>query len=342
MAPAVVDIPTGRAPKVVGPKTTTITRPTNKLPQYLIDGARLPEHEKKSFDAKEHLNFQPPKKIYTMKEIGLEGHGISPNAVSDPFPLFTEEAVRQMRAELFSKASLENCQYSSAFAKNMIRGMGPALAPFIYDAWQSPELLAKISEVAGVELVPAIDFEIGNINISVNEGSVETNPKEGEDEMPAFAWHYDSFPFVCVTMLSDCTGMMGGETALKTATGDIIKVRGPAMGTAVVMQGRYIEHQALKALGGRERISMVTSFRPKSPFMKDESILTGIRGTSPLTEIYNQYAQYRLEILEERIRVRLKKEQRREIAKRPFDTPNIRAFLTEQKEFLEAMLEELY
>ncbi|KAG2413332.1 hypothetical protein HFD88_002521 [Aspergillus terreus] len=108
------------------------------------------------------------------------------------------------------------------------------------------------------------------------------------DETAAFAWNYDSLPFVCVTMLSDCTGMVGGETALKTATGEIMKVRGPAMGTAVVMQGRYIEHRAPKALG--------------------------------------VYTQYRLEILEERIRARLKKEQRREIAKRPFDTPDTRAF----------------
>lgn len=30
-------------------------------------------------------------------------------------------------------------------------------------------------------------------------------------------------------MLSDCTGMVGGETALKTGYGDILKIRGPAM-----------------------------------------------------------------------------------------------------------------
>lgn len=30
-------------------------------------------------------------------------------------------------------------------------------------------------------------------------------------------------------MLSDCTGMIGGETALRTGTGEVMKVRGPAM-----------------------------------------------------------------------------------------------------------------
>lgn len=126
MAPAAIVssiTPTPTPPVVVGPATKKATRPTDKLPQSLIDGARLTEKE--SFDPEKHLSFQPPEKIYTMKEIGLEGHGISPNAVSEPFPLFTEEAIKQMRAEIFSEAVLENCQYTSTFIRNMVRGMGP-------------------------------------------------------------------------------------------------------------------------------------------------------------------------------------------------------------------------
>lgn len=49
------------------------------------------------------------------------------------------------------------------------------------------------------------------------------------DETSAVAWHYDSFPFVCVTMVSDCTDMVGGETAIKLPSGEVRKVRGPAM-----------------------------------------------------------------------------------------------------------------
>ena len=76
--------------------------------------------------------------------------------------------------------------------------------------------------------------------------------------------------------------------------------------------------------------------------MKDESVLTGVRGISVLSDLYNQYTQYRLEILEERVRARLKQERQREVAKRRFDTPDIRRWLTDQKEFIEAMLDELY
>ncbi|PYI35760.1 hypothetical protein BP00DRAFT_412015 [Aspergillus indologenus CBS 114.80] len=339
MAPAALIPPT--APVVIGPATKKATRPSKALPQSLIDGARL--NTKEPFTPEKHLAFQSPAKIYTMKDIGLEGHGISPNAVTEPFPLFTEEAIKQMRAEIFSEPVLEKCQYSSTFNKNMVRGMGPALAPFTYDAWRSPELIAKVSQVAGIDLVPSMDFEIANINISINDEHDRLTPDNvpDTDQLSAVAWHYDSFPFVCVTMLSDCTGMVGGETALRTATGEIMKVRGPAMGTAVVMQGRYIEHQALKALGGRERISMVTCFRPRSPFVRDETVLTGVRGISDPSEMYTQYMSYRMEILEERVRARLQTERRRELGKRPFDVQEARGFLVEQMQFLEAMLGEI-
>jgi hypothetical protein len=111
-------------PAVVGPKLKRATRPTEKLPQYLIDDAA--KVGKVTFDASKHVNIADPERIYTMKEIGLEGAGISTTAASAPFSLFTAEAVKQMRREIFSQPVLESCQYTSDFAKNMIRGFGPA------------------------------------------------------------------------------------------------------------------------------------------------------------------------------------------------------------------------
>ena len=40
-----------------------------------------------------------------------------------------------------------------------------------------------------------------------------------------FIWHRDSYPLVWVTMISDCTNMSGGETALRTANNEVLKVR---------------------------------------------------------------------------------------------------------------------
>ena len=75
------------------------------------------------FDPKKHLNFTPPAKTLTMSDLKLpEGTGVSPFAVSDPFQLFTQEAVQRMRAEIFSKAVLENCKYSSNLAQCQLRG----------------------------------------------------------------------------------------------------------------------------------------------------------------------------------------------------------------------------
>lgn len=107
------------------------------------------------------------------------------------------------------------------------------------------------------------------------------------------------------------------------------------------MQGRYIEHQALKALGGRERISMVTCFRAKSPKVRDETVLTGVRGISPRSELYTQYTEYRLDLLEERVRVKAKEERRRVQARREFDTEGMTEWLREQREFIDSMIEEL-
>ena len=113
-------------------------------------------------------------------------------------------------------------------------------APFTYAAWNSPELISRISEVAGIDLIPSIDYEIANINISFSGGSAAQPQPQSDavkapedplapDSATAFAWHYDSFPFVCVVMLSDCTDMVGGETALRMPSGEVMKVRGPTM-----------------------------------------------------------------------------------------------------------------
>jgi hypothetical protein len=75
-----------------------------------------------------------------------------------------------------------------------------------------------------------MDYEIGHINMSV-PGAKQQYKKDAviteDDEDAIVGWHRDSYPFVCVLMMSDCTGMIGGETALRTGTGEIKKVRGP-------------------------------------------------------------------------------------------------------------------
>ncbi len=95
---------------------------------------------------------------------------------------------------------------------------------FIFEAWKHPQTLDIISKIAGVCLVPVMDYEIGHVNMSV-PGDKQ---RYEENEEAIVGWHRDSYPFVCVLMMSDTTGMIGGETALRTGTGEIKKVRGPS------------------------------------------------------------------------------------------------------------------
>ncbi|PIG83596.1 hypothetical protein AARAC_010137 [Aspergillus arachidicola] len=206
----------------------------------------------------------------------------------------------------------------------------------------SPAVLGALSRIAGIELVPAMDVDIGHVNISVRDDAAAARaPDSDADDKPAFGWHTDSYAFVCVTMLSDCARTIGGETAIRTGTGEVLKFRGPATGTAVIMQGRYIEHQALKAFGGRERISMVTSLRPKSPFVRDETIIRPLLPITPKSTVYYQYAEYRLENLEERVRHQLKVMRQHKKANRDFDGASAHKFLLGEREFIDTMLEEL-
>lgn len=100
----------------------------------------------------------------------------------------------------------------------------------MYDAWTHPKTLSIISKIAGLDLIPVIDFEIGNINVSINDEEVsKKNGDNANDDIPVTKWHNDSYPFVCVVMMSDASNMVGGETAMKTGLGEVLKVRGPQM-----------------------------------------------------------------------------------------------------------------
>jgi hypothetical protein len=202
---------------------------------------------------------------------------------------------------------------------------------------------------------PWSDYEIAHINLSVKtEEQVKSEVKvpsihsdEGIDvsspevEKPIVGWHRDAYPFVCVLMLSDCTDMIGGETALRTADGGIICVRGPTEGCAVILQGRYLEHQALQAMGARERITAVTSFRPRSPFVKDDTALRTVRPVSDIHELYYDFAMYRLKITQQRISRELEELGARREAGKPFDVPELKEFLQESQNFLEHTNREL-
>ena len=275
------------------------------------------------FDPSLHMEFSPPTDFHTLEELSLSSPlSVGPIAITAPFPLFSNEGVRALRADLFRSEVVSKHSYRESKTPELykIRGCGKD-APFVYSTWTSPEILAACSMAAGVELEVVFDYEIGHINVQLPQG-VDKNadmvlppaipPKQNlevseaerlvsaSDEGNVTSWHNDSYPWVCVCMLSDSTGMVGGETALRRGDGSLLKVRGPGMGYAVMMQGGLINHVALKALGGGERITLVTSFRAKDPNTYDSSNLGNVKQVSDHTVLFRQWASYRAENIAKR------------------------------------------
>lgn len=281
------------------------------------------------FDAGMHLAFQPPNEFITLKDLLLSDEkAISPVAVTAPFPLFSVAGVKALRADLFRREVVDKHAYSLTSGCYKMRGYSKD-TPFVDAAWRDPAVLAACSSAAGVDLSVVFDYEIAHMNVQVDAlvgkeslSSVLPDPtpptntdlKSEAEETPAITqdddlenlpangtWHTDSYPWVCVVMLSDPTNMMGGETGLRKGDGTLLKVKGPGVGWAVMMQGGCVNHIALKASGGTgERITMVTSFRARSPLEKDVSNLTNVKRSSKLDELFQQWSAYRLQVLSER------------------------------------------
>jgi hypothetical protein len=264
-----------------------------------------------------------------MTDLGLASDtGISPIAVTEPFLLFSPEGVRELRRDVLGKDALEKYGFSSSLAAFQSREHSKEVAPFVYQVWKHPDVISAVSEAAGMDLVPIMDIELGHTNYQINVTGKDGVRTLGPDPAPATPLdpeelleirkqadadfgstgavvheHIDAYPFVCVVMLSDVSNMIGGETGLRCGDGSMIKARGPGVGSAVVMQGRYIRHVALRAFNTPERITMVCSFRAKDPMIEDSSDLVTIRPVSKANRLNYYWATYRLRLLSERFAI---------------------------------------
>lgn len=277
-----------------------------------------------SSDPLEEHKFHSTRRL-TMEELGLtHKNQISPIGVSDPFPLFTDEAVDIMRWEILRKETfMEHARgvFNSTSGTNCnLRGYVKTnekiISPFIYAAWSHPKTLELISTIAGVELEIIMDYEIAHVNIGLTPSDVAEKERTekarelqlkgtGEDIPAIVGWHHDSYPFVCVLMLLDTTNMIGGETYLRMGDQKIACVLGPQRGSAAVLQGRLIEHLAPKPVGASERITMVTSYRAMNSLLHEGSVLSTVKPEvnygSSYHRFYPEWVDYRVQIMKDRL-----------------------------------------
>jgi hypothetical protein len=199
------------------------------------------------FDPKKHLRFQLPEKTYTLEDLKYNRKQAVGNvAATDPFPLFSREAVIQMRRELLSERTIKNCMTYTRPGSVQIRGAAPQYAPFVYEAWTHPETIKAVSAVVGLPVKINMAQEIGHTNVQLGEDGLEGlkkltpepfEPKaaavnvEEEDIVEDKAtdvieWHNDMYPWSLVVSLSLPQGK-GGETACLCGDGSIIKAAKP-------------------------------------------------------------------------------------------------------------------
>ncbi|KIX95190.1 uncharacterized protein Z520_09106 [Fonsecaea multimorphosa CBS 102226] len=317
MATAIMPQP---APALLDPKTQTMLQSEAKaMPSTTFNPAR-------------HMAFQPPESVVTLRELLLsEENACSPIAITKPFPLFSLEGVVEMRKDVFRESVIRKHGQKIKQDTYKMRGYSRD-TPFVDSVWRSPEVIAACSQAAGIDLQVIFDYEIGHVNVQLDELADKENlwdvlppayppknsttierssiPSEKEQLSSVRDWHVDSYPWVCVCMLSDPQGMVGGETGLEKGDGSVVKMLGPDIGWAVMMQGGCINHIALRAFGAKERITMVTSFKARDPLTTDMSTLFITNKSSRLDELFLQWTVYRMEVLAARakdIRDRIEK-----------------------------------
>ncbi|GAM44045.1 hypothetical protein TCE0_060r19354 [Talaromyces pinophilus] len=278
--------------------------------------------EEDTFDPKMHLHYSPPKKKITMQELLLnQSTTASSIAGTTPFPLLSREGVRAYRRALFQQKVLDQCA-SSPFPGTLVLRDAAKRSNFIKSFWTHPETMRIVSEAVGVPLDVIMPTEIGHTNIQVEGTTVSEMTKKLKVEPTAekveltveeraydplkdasaiIPWHYDSYPYVCVLMLSETEGMIGGETYIKKGDGTAQKVEGPQIGHAVMLQGGKVKHLAARARGVKERISTITSYRSSVPTVYDSSYLTNVRPYADLNSLYSEWTQYRLRKLRDEL-----------------------------------------
>lgn len=80
---------------------------------------------------------------------------------------------------------------------------------------------------------------------------------------------------------------------------------------------------------------MITAFRPRDPFVPDDADLKTIRPITNHSELYYQWAKYRVEVLRERLRGMLDALEEQHQEGKSTDAGRIKGFLKEQEEWLQ-------
>ncbi|ODQ67007.1 hypothetical protein NADFUDRAFT_45250 [Nadsonia fulvescens var. elongata DSM 6958] len=164
-----------------------------------------------------------------MKSLGFPvDQGICSFAASSPFLLFTKKAIKIMRAESLNERVMEKYLISSSISACQVHGFASNDSPFTYGAWTLPETARCLSRLIAIPVKIGMDYETCHVNnCAGSTGGVESE-NSSEANNAVVCWLRDSFQFAIVVLLSDAASLEGVETAIRTASGNVVKVKDPA------------------------------------------------------------------------------------------------------------------
>ncbi len=229
------------------------------------------------FNTTVHLDLQLPETLTTLTDLNYSTGDVAqcPSSFGycSAFKVLSSEGVRVMQEVCARIYTNRNSSDGTGINRlgSYARGAGYR-SRFIKDFCECPELLEHMSSIANVTLgrhsVPAVACGINYAPDDI-EKAVDT-------------WHVDSVAFDMVMMISDPTGMLGGEFQVFDGTKEqgqeLLGIEGeegrdvdlpadrvatipfPAAGYGFLQQGNMIFHRACRLLEKCSRTTMVPSF----------------------------------------------------------------------------------
>ena len=249
--------------------------------------AYRPLAEEPVFDAAVHLALTEPDVVRDLADLGYGPDRVAaaagPTGVTTPFQVLSPagvEAVRAVCAALEGEAVGGHDERAPRYVPGAVHR-----SQFLRDLVSSPQLLAHLSHLAGVDLQPH----------TLPDCQAYVNYAPQDLERAVDSWHVDSIAFDIVVMLSDpatlhggrlegCEGTDDAAAALLGTVPEALHLGGrddlpadltgaaefPAAGWALLQQGTHVVHRAARLLEPGERTTLVLGFAP-----------TGVDGDDP-------------------------------------------------------------
>lgn len=239
------------------------------------------------FDPKIHLANANPKNVAIMQDEKYVkvpfGYKCKPNKngsefmYSEAFQLFSEEGTKVAHEIL---TNLKRSAKSNG-RSTCVRGIF-YMSPWFRDLTSSDAFSDHMSAICGEKVHTHMYLQ----NTQMNVGKVGLKG-------PVDQWHFDSVQYVCVSILSDIEGMIGGDLELVKhpkekainlilngdyEPEDLVKVSYEKTGCAILCQGSRIIHHVTGVEKAKEdRMSLIISCTPANVYHPESTVLNSMQ-----------------------------------------------------------------